>query len=192
MINVIDKGEPIAEFSADKTAGLAPLEVKFTDLSQGNPVSWVWEFGDGGNTSEQNPEHIYQNEGIYTVGLFVGNILGSDWDIKTNLINVQPKGKPVAEFKATPLVGIAPISVQFTDLSQGKPTSWIWEFGDGGISGLKNPLHRYKSAGFYNVLLSVSNFNGTDIKEQINLINVLQTFSGNLPAFSPLTAVPFL
>lgn len=162
-----------SEFAADKTAGLAPLDVNFTDQSTGEPLSWVWEFGDGANASEQNPNHTYQNAGIFTVSLMVSSSVGADLEIKTNIINVQPQGEPTADFKATPLTGLAPVKVQFTDISQGNPGSWVWIFGDGGISGLQNPVHEYRASEFYSVTLTVSNENGADTENQINLINVL-------------------
>ena len=38
---------PHAEFSANKTKGITPFTVKFTDLSSGSPTGWTWDFGDG-------------------------------------------------------------------------------------------------------------------------------------------------
>ena len=46
------------------------LTAKFRDLSV-NPISWFWEFGDGENSSEQNPIHMYEKEGFYEVKLIV-------------------------------------------------------------------------------------------------------------------------
>lgn len=193
LINV-SSSDIFAEFAADKTAGLAPLDVNFNDQSIGDPLSWVWEFGDGANASEQNPNHTYQNAGIFTVSLMVSSSVGADLEIKTNLINVLPQGEPTADFKATPLIGLAPVKVQFTDISQGNPNSWVWIFGDGGISGLQNPLHEYRVAGFYSVTLTVSNENGADTENQINLINVqdegdpVAEFQAEpLVGFSPIT-----
>ena len=49
---------------------LPGAEVAFEDLSVG-AGHWLWEFGDGQTSSEQNPVHLYQNPGIYTVYLTV-------------------------------------------------------------------------------------------------------------------------
>jgi PGF-pre-PGF domain-containing protein len=59
---------PVADFYADNTSGYAPLSVQFTDNSQ-NATSWNWNFGDGNNSTEQSPMHIYSAAGTYTVGL---------------------------------------------------------------------------------------------------------------------------
>jgi len=62
-----------AGFSADVTAGPAPLTVRFTDESTGDPKLWSWTFGDGGTSAEQNPVHTYGVPGTYTVNLTVDN-----------------------------------------------------------------------------------------------------------------------
>jgi glucose/arabinose dehydrogenase/PKD repeat protein len=61
-----------ADFSADVTSGLAPLDVHFTDASNApNPTSWTWDFGDGSVGSGQNPTHTYTQDGLYNVRLVV-------------------------------------------------------------------------------------------------------------------------
>jgi uncharacterized protein (TIGR02145 family) len=79
---------PKANFSANITSGAVPLSVNFTDQSINNPTSWQWDFGDGGSSTHQNPIHIYNNEGKYTVQLIASNDFGSDTEIKNNYITV--------------------------------------------------------------------------------------------------------
>jgi hypothetical protein len=52
------------------------------------------------------------------------------------------------------------LSVQFTDVSGGSPTSWAWDFGDGGTSALQSPSHTYATGGSYVVCLTVQSSNG--------------------------------
>ncbi len=63
----------VVDFSADKTSGLIPTSdtVQFTDLSTGSPDRWLWKFGDGNMSSEQNPEHTYDGvaDETFTVSL---------------------------------------------------------------------------------------------------------------------------
>ena len=80
--------------------------------------------------------------------------------------------QPTAAFSATPLTGQYPLPVQFTDASQGGPTGWAWNFGDGASSNLTNPVHTYADAGNYTVTLTVTNSRGTDTSTQTNLITV--------------------
>ncbi|MBN1339125.1 MAG: PKD domain-containing protein [Bacteroidales bacterium] len=55
------------------------------------------------------------------------------------------------------LSNIDPFTVFFVSVSQGNISDWIWNFGDGGVSGLENPVHTYQSPGIYNVCLTVVN-----------------------------------
>lgn len=57
---------PVAHFSSNVTDGPVPLSVQFTDLSQ-NATGWNWDFGDGTNSSEQNPAHTYLSAQAYPV-----------------------------------------------------------------------------------------------------------------------------
>ncbi|MFA7199084.1 MAG: PKD domain-containing protein [Methanoculleus sp.] len=60
-----------ASFTADPTAGPAPLTVRFTDTSSNSPSSWLWTFGDGNTSTERNPVHTYTLPGNHTVTLSV-------------------------------------------------------------------------------------------------------------------------
>jgi PKD repeat protein len=70
---------------------------------------------------------------------------------------------PVANFSSNVTKGYVPLSVQFKDLSKNA-MSWKWDFGDGAISTLQNPVHAYSKAGNYNVNLTAINVNGTSSK----------------------------
>ena len=67
---------------------MAPLTVDFEDLSTEDPTSWAWDFGDGEASSDQNPSHTYQTEGIYSVSLTATNADGSDTMMMTDYISV--------------------------------------------------------------------------------------------------------
>ena len=158
--------EPVSIFSANPVSGSAPLSVQFTDLSEGSPTSWLWSFGDGGSSPQKNPAYTYNNEGIYDVILTTKNAFGQSTSQRVKYIRVGQE--PTPNFIASPLLDPPPHEVQFTDLSDGSPTSWEWVFGDGVTSTEKNPRHIYAQSGRYDVLLRVSNVVGTSdrIKEQ--------------------------
>ena len=80
---------PVADFSANPAHGNAPLEVRFTDKSTGNPTSWKWDFGDGETNQYQTPIHIYENPGSYSVTLTVTNPVGNNTTTKTDYIQVN-------------------------------------------------------------------------------------------------------
>jgi len=77
-----------ADFTANITAGPAPLTVRFTDTSTGDPTAWSWTFGDGATSAEQNPTHTYVLPGNYTVSLSVNG--GAETCTKPGYIKVTP------------------------------------------------------------------------------------------------------
>ncbi len=169
---------PVTAFTATPTAGLAPLTVQFTDTSTGSPTAWAWTFGDGGTSSEQNPQHTYTAPGLYTVTLTATNEYGSDEEIRTDYITVY--GPVTAQFTANVTGGTAPVAVQFTDLSTGGPTAWSWSFGDGNTSAAQNPVHTYTTAGTHTVTLTASHpyDSDTETKTAYITVAVLQPFPG--------------
>ena len=79
---------------------------------------------------------------------------------------------PVAALSAIPISGKVPLTVNFYDQSTNTPTSWSWQFGDGGTSILQNPNYTYNAAGTYSVTLTVSNADGTNTTVMQNLVTV--------------------
>ena len=161
---------PSAEFSASPRSGDAPLTVEFTDRSNGSPDSWLWNFGDGGIGTAQNPVYQYQVPGIYTVTLMVKNSYGTSSKTETGYIAAGML--PSAQFGGVPTEGFVPLSVQFNDLSTGSPYIWAWNFGDGTGSSAKNPTHLYTEAGEYTVALTVNNSFGSNTRIQTAYIKV--------------------
>jgi PKD repeat protein len=79
---------PVVDFTANITSGNTPLTVNFTDQSTNTPIFWYWDFGDGAVSESQNPTHVYNNPGVYTVTLTASNTTGSATTTKVNYINV--------------------------------------------------------------------------------------------------------
>ena len=176
---------PVASFTADATAVIANTAVQFTDTSTNTPTSWSWNFGDGSTSTSQNPSHTYTTAGTYTVTLTATNSLGSNTLTRSNYITVSAAGTPAVGFTATPVNGIKPLSVQFTDTSTNTPTSWSWDFGDGSTSTSKNPSHTYSSAGTYDVSLTISNAAGSNNLTKNGLVYVTSS-AGALPGHSDI------
>ncbi|HPR16645.1 MAG TPA: PKD domain-containing protein [Candidatus Cloacimonadota bacterium] len=197
----------IADFSATPLSGLAPLEVQFTDATIGNVGTWAWDFDNDGNIDsvEQNPLFTYDQAGDYTVTLTVTDVTGGYTSTETKEDYISVGESVVADFSATPLSGIAPLEVQFTDASTGSITSWAWDFeNDGTIdSNEQNPTHTYTSGGTYTVSLLVSDGTSTDTKVRNNYISVTEvgndvnlitfiTLDQNYPnPFNPETTISF-
>jgi PKD repeat protein len=91
-------GMPTAAFASSQTSSDAPLTVQFTDQSTGIITQWLWGFGDGQTSSEQNPSHTYASPGGYTVSLTVSGPGGSDNETKTDYIYVYYPSAWVARY----------------------------------------------------------------------------------------------
>ena len=81
---------------------------------------------------------------------------------------------PNANFSANATTVSAGSTVQFTDQSTGSPTSWSWTFAGGtpATSNSQNPSIRYDTPGTYNVTLTASNVNGSDVETKVGYITV--------------------
>jgi uncharacterized repeat protein (TIGR01451 family) len=149
---------PLANFSNDVSSGYAPLSVQFADVSESS-TGINWDFGDGSSSTDRYPIHTYSTAGTYTVTLTASN--GNGVNSKTGTIDVQAVPiYPVANFICNVTEGYAPLSVQFTDLSENV-NEISWDFGDGTSSTDKSPVHTYLVTGNYTATLTVSNDNGT-------------------------------
>jgi PKD repeat protein len=184
-----------ADFTGYPQAGFVPLTVQFMDTSTGAHNQWTWSFGDGGTSNAANPSHIYQTTGTFTVSLTIRDGQGGESTAtKPNYITVTGlPPAPVANFTANITEGMAPLHLQFTDLSSGSPYEWAWNFGDGATSTLQNPEHIFRNPGNYTVSLTVRNIGGSDTETKINYIHVQMSppvadFSGEpRTGFAPLS-----
>jgi PKD repeat protein len=79
---------------------------------------------------------------------------------------------PVAEFSGNPTSGPPTLTVYFTDLSSGSPTSWDWTFGDGGSDTVQHPSHDYTTENTYTVSLTAENAQGQDTETKVDYITV--------------------
>jgi len=159
---------PEASFTYTPTEITIKDTVSFYDTSQdedGTIVSWFWDFGDGTNSTLQNPTHKFSSKGSFQVTLTVTDNDGATDTITQEVIVINLP--PEASFEYTPSNPYTNNEVQFIDKStdpEGIPiVSWHWDFGDGYTSDLQNPTHIFMSEGDYNVTLTVwDDENATD------------------------------
>lgn len=149
---------PVVNFTADNTSGCFPFRVQFTDQSTagaGNTnVSWLWDFGNGATSTQQNPLVTYTTAGIFTVTLTVTNDKGCRRVfVRPNYITIT-SGVIAGFINTTSTVCRPPVSISFTDTSTGPGIlSYQWDFGDGNTSTATNPVNTYNTAGSYIVTL---------------------------------------
>jgi len=168
------------DFSGQPLQSNEPLSVQFTDATTppGQAASWLWHFGDGQTSREQNPLHVYEQDGVYTVTLSVTKPDGdSDKKKRVDYVAVLDTG-PEAHFQATPTSGNEALSVSFTDtsISHDGVTSWLWDFGDGQTSTQANPTHVYAQDGVYDVTLIVTESDGPETTDSITETGYITVF----------------
>ena len=181
---------PVANFTANATAGRTPFTVQFTDQSTG-ATGYQWQFGDGTTSTDQNAVHTYTQPGAYTVTLVASAAdYGSVFTQKQGYITVTDP--PTVGFSANVTAGISPLAVQFNESTTGLVPYFYWQFGDGGTSFDLNPVHIYNAAGRYTVSLYAIDSNGYQVKTAENYINVtaLVTPTPTVTATSTVTPVP--
>ena len=139
-----------AFFNTNVIEGCSPLEVEFTDFSEGGTVI-SYDFGDNSVSSNPNPTHVYLDSGTYTVLQTVDN--GCSYDTASVDITVFPSPDP-AFITDVPNV-CQNQAVQFINQTEDINNA-TWDFGDGNISDDTNPIHLYENGGTYTVTLSVT------------------------------------
>ncbi|MCZ2276421.1 MAG: PKD domain-containing protein [Bacteroidia bacterium] len=156
--------EPLsANLIAFTTDTVLPLNVQFYANSQG-ATSWFWDFGDSITSTLQNPIHVFYTPPPYNISLTIANdscsytFIFPDVVLGTGSINLNNDSTIVHE--PEPQTDCAPFSIHFY-CPVLNTTDWLWIFGDGGISTLKNPVYTYTTPGLYDLTLVTTDLNGT-------------------------------
>ena len=142
--------------TASANSGPSPLAVSFTaeaTLSYcAEQAAYSWSFGDGDTSGEQNPSHEYSVVGTYNwrVQITADDAMCS---VSGVVIVSEPQCQVACSARAEPASGRAPLLVAFTSTvtpshCTGNPST-VWKFGDGAMSELQNPSHKYMAPGRY-------------------------------------------
>jgi PKD repeat protein len=145
--------QPAANFNAAPRTGCQGTTVQFTHTASSvNIVSWLWNFGDGGTSTLQNPSHAYNNVGNYNVTLIVRNSFGCiDTFYRGNYIRIVNGTVPYTVPDTIKICQMG--SVSFIDPSLGS-NAWNWNFGNGSTSTTQNPTTTFPTPGIYTISLT--------------------------------------
>ena len=151
-------------FNTNPTVGCAPLNVQFTNYSQGGNLNYFWSFGNGQVSNSQSPSHLYTSSGTFVAQLVVDN--GCSFD--TSTITITVLAKPQVAFTVVNDTLCTGQVFQFTNISS-QLSNTVWNFGDGLGSNVYSPGHVYASGGTFLVsLIGTSAANGcTDTAYQL-------------------------
>ena len=150
---------PTADFDIATQAGCLPYTAQFTNLSWAETdMKFLWDFGDGGTDTLENPSHIYYQTGGYDVTLTVSTDSGCVDTVsltKTNFITVNQV--PSAGFTVTPKEqSIFNPVFTFENTTLDAQRCGIF-LGDGSFSEECNFTYEYKDTGEFRVLMVVQN-----------------------------------
>jgi len=148
--------------------------IQFSDYSidDGYIATWFWDFGDGTNSTIQNPTHKYLDNGYYTIFF---NVTDNQGEINgtSKIINILNSPSLPNDLD----------NIIFNDKSfdtDGFIISWKWDFNDGNISYENNVSHNYIDNGLYTVTLTVKDDDGdsNSTSQEINILNISRDEDG--------------
>ena len=164
--------------SSPNSACITPIVVNYTDQSI-NATSWKWSFGNGANSTSQNPSNTINTFGDFTDQLIATSANGcSDTLSIAGNIKVQ-KMKPF--FNADVRKGCIPLTVTFTDQSSANSNivSWDWDFDDLNFSNDTNPTHIFETTGKFKVKLTITD----DLGCTSSIVDTIKTGTKQKPNF---------
>jgi PKD repeat protein len=141
----------VSNFSVKDTNIQMNEPIQFINKSYGNNLQYLWDFGDGETSNEENPQHIYKSQGYYTISLKAYNSTDSSVYIRKNYIHVTYY--ITADFKLDKFNTIDTYLFKPTNLSQGKNLKFKWYLEGKMISEAQNPSILIYKPGKYDVSL---------------------------------------
>lgn len=152
---------PVALFSSINVCeGSTTFFTDSSTVSSGSITNWVWNFGDGNNSQQEDPQHMFANEGNYLVSLIVSTNSGCV-DTVQQSITVNPM--PLADFNTQDVCeGDSAHFYNNSLLVNGNISDVEWDFGDGITSTVNDPVHFYTAPGSYNVRLKIGSDQGCE------------------------------
>lgn len=148
-------------------------QIVTTNLSSGNPISFVWSMGDGTQYTDTNVVHTYAAPGLYFVELLVVDPTGCNPpDSITQIVNIAPPLSVVADFTMQVTPTCTGVSVSTTNLSTG-PAIFLqeWDMGDGIVYQMPFvPFHAYNTPGSYTVTLIVYDALACNVSDTMSMV----------------------
>jgi gliding motility-associated-like protein len=148
---------PQMAIASSPLSGCVPFTVSFLELTS-DATLYTWNFGDGTISNEQNPTHLFDEVGQYTISLTGANLGGCKSTLADLIVDVADTAHPA--FHSSPNfpaeLMLPDATVHFFDDSQNA-NAWIWSFGDQVESADQNPVHQFTEEGVYYVTLTVQN-----------------------------------
>lgn len=160
---------PVATFFPD-TSGCPPLLVSFRN-STPYADTYLWDFDDGGVSSQKNPSHSFMESGTYHVKLVATGLSGKDSTEQAITVLDQP----VVMFEPNITETSDPKEQFIFENNSINGVRYLWDFGDGTTSEEENPNHQFSVVGSYTITLYAWNAdNCIDTLIRENLVTILE------------------
>jgi len=155
--------QPTAGFEFAET-GCAKKDIVFTDKSVSNATDfgitgWLWDFGDGEISTDEQPIHQFAKEGDYTVKLTVTSGAGCASESIFKKITIYPLPKPKFTALSNTCVRTNFMVTDQSTIVSGAILNWHWDFGDGYEVDLQTAapvVHQYATSGKYTLKLTLT------------------------------------
>ncbi|GAB4320629.1 MAG: hypothetical protein Kow0059_15090 [Candidatus Sumerlaeia bacterium] len=167
---------PVASAQADTLFDAATTtftaEIQFFGFGadpDGGPVSYEWDFGDGGNSTERDPVHEYSAPGRRTVTLTVRDDEG---ETATATLTVVLATDAEGDTPTTPALQLDPYFIVVEQGSEalfvassfdpdGQDVVYELDLGDSTVSNDEVTTHVYTAPGRYELTLKATDTSGT-------------------------------
>jgi len=129
------------------------------------PVTYMWDFGDGTSAEGLVASHAYSSAGTYTVTLTASNSRSSDTRTMSVRVTDPVVAPSIVSITATPQSPDTATPAAFSANIRGTaPYTYAWDFGDGTTGSGATPSHTFVTPGTYTVRLTASNSAGSDTR----------------------------
>ncbi len=168
-----------AGFEPD-TLFCGPGTVKFRNVGTG---AYLWDFGDSKTSTDTNPSNFYAKEGVFRVKLAVkDSSTCNEQDSAFRTVEVIPI--PKADFNLIVQRCRSEVEVENNSVNHLYSN---WQFGDGALSTLENPIsHVYSNTGTYTITLKIAH---KICKDSISKTFELKPKTFVIAGFKPDTAL---
>ena len=134
--------------------------------------------------------HNSLKDAAINIETFVGVEGSTDETTVTGLLSTLENRylAPIPAFRAYPLTGIPPLTVNFHCFTNSLINRFFWDFGDGSASYEKNPYHTYIKPGNYTVQLRIiSDQGGQGVATKLSYISVADNYTTPFGYVTPIT-----
>jgi PKD repeat protein len=161
-------GAPVPSFFVSPSSGRENEPLLFdasASSDDGQIVGYAWAFGDGNTGTGRTRSHAYELAGTYLVRLTVTDDRGQSASTAPTPVTIVAAANPVAAFTFSPTAPSVGTSIVFNAASSTVPTGrtlvgFAWEFGDGNQASGPAPIHTFRAAGTFTVVLTVTDNTG--------------------------------